>query len=290
MYPQPFQYKATESLEEALDILAQAPEEVRPLAGGQSLIAILNLQLAQPACLLDLNPLQELATIRYEEEWVELGALVRHRTLETDAGIRERLPLLAQAAGYIGNLRVRNRGTLGGSLAHADPAAELGAVALALGATVQVQSKERTRFIPAGEFFQGYYTTALEPGEIVRAVRFPLPVSTRYGFAELVYRANDFAIAGAAVALQMEEERIREVRLALFGVADRPLRAGEAEEILRGETPSFELLQEAAERITGIVDPPEEEEIPKSYRRQMAQVMTRRALAAALGLEPQESR
>lgn len=296
MYTLPFHYKTTESLEEALDILAQDPSQIRPLAGGQSLLAMMNLQILRPAALLDLNRIRSLEQIQYQNGWVELGALVRHRTLETDAGLREQLPLVAEAAKHIGNLRVRNRGTLGGSLAHADPASELGAVVLALDATIQAQRKGQTREIPAKEFFQGYYATVLEPDEILCAVRFPLLSDALYGFAEFVYRADDFAIAGTAVCLHMEDHRIRNARLALFGVSDRPLRVERVEQMLIGESPSLErsrelsgrlleLIQEAAQQIADDIDPVDDAKCSGRYRKQIAQVMTRRALASAFNFE-----
>lgn len=285
MYARPFDYHAAESLDEALEMLARAPDRIKLLAGGQSLIPMMNLQIAQPEALLDLNPIRELEGVTYQNGWAEIGALVRHRFLETDRQVRERLPLLAEAAGHIGNLRVRNRGTLGGSLAHADPAAELGAVVLALDARIVAQSLAGSREIPASEFFQGIFATALKPDEIVRAVRFPVRAETRCGFAEFAYRADDFAVAGAAVALQVEDGRIQTARLALFGVADSPLRVEEAEDLLTGEAPSPELAREAAEKVYQAIDPVGDERVSAGYRRRITRVMVRRALASALGLE-----
>lgn len=282
MYARPFRYIVPDNLDEALDALAEDPYRTRPLAGGQSLIAVMNLQLAHPERLVDLNHLRELQGVEYRDGHVELAALVRHRTLETDAEIREHLPLLAEAAGHIGNLRVRNRGTIGGSLAHADPAAELGAVALALNAEVIAESRNGLRVIPVDEFFVGLFATALEPGEIIRAVRFPVQAETRHGFAEFAYRADDFAIAGAAASLRLENNHVQSARLAVFGVADSPTRMEEVEQLLSGEQVSPELVQEAAETVYAAVDPAGDERISASYRRRITRVMVRRALESAV--------
>ena len=283
MYLPPFRYFAPASLDEALDVLRRHLPDAKILAGGQSLLPLMSLGLARPAALIDLNGLTALERVRDDGGRLHIGALTRHRTLEAAAAIRERCPLLAEAASLIGNIRVRHRGTIGGSLAHADPAAELPVAAVALEATLEVRGPAGSREVSADEFFLGYLETALAPEEIVTGVRVPAPGPLQgYGLAELVRRAGDFALVAACAVLEADPEgRCTRASLALGGVGPRPLRIRSAEALLVGQTLTGRLLDEASGAVSEQVAPESDVHASAAYRRQMARVMARRALGAA---------
>ena len=282
MYPSPCAYYAPATIDDALDLLARLPDG-KILAGGQSLIPLMNLGLARPGALVDVNELPELDGVREDGGRLRIGALVRHRTLETSAQIRARCPLLAAAASLIGNIRVRHRGTLGGSLAHADPAAELPLVAVALGATLEIRHAGGGREVAAEEFFRGYLLTDLEPGEMVTGVRVPVCApATGYGLAQLVRRAGDFAIVAACAVLAVDEAgRCRHVSVALGGVGPRPVRMRRAEALLVDGVVDDPLIREAADAAGEEVSPESDIHASAGYRRAMARVMARRALWTA---------
>ena len=282
MYPSPFAYHAPATIEETLALLARLPE-AKILAGGQSLLPMMNLGLAQPGALVDVNDLPGLETVTEDGGGLRLGALVRHRTLETSPLIRRRCPALAEAASLIGNIRVRHRGTLGGSLAHADPAAELPLVAVALGATLEIRRLEGAREVSAAEFFRGYLLTDLAPGELVTGVRIPpFAPGTGYGLAELVRRAGDFAIVAACAVLTTDGAgACRHASLALGGVGPHPLVMRRAEALLAGGPLTDRRLAEAADAVPGEVAPESDVHATAAYRRAMARVMAYRALAQA---------
>lgn len=283
MKPAPFDYAAPASLDEALAILSERGDDTKVLAGGQSLVPMLNLRLARPSLLVDLNRLPNLNYIRADEGSLSIGALTRQRAIERSDLIDSRFPLLGAATSYIGHPAIRNRGTVGGSLAHADPVSELPCVMLAADARMIVRGRSRERSIAADSFFQSIFTTALEPTEILVEVRVPdLPPFTGWGFEELARRHGDFAIIGVAALLSLGSAgAITSARLAYAGAGDRPLRARMAEQVLTGEKPSPAAFDAAARQAAREIDPPTDLHATADYRRTVATVLTRRALAAA---------
>ncbi|HLG06393.1 MAG TPA: xanthine dehydrogenase family protein subunit M [Gemmatimonadales bacterium] len=283
MKPPPFEYHSPTSLAEALAVLADRTD-AKPLAGGQSLIPAMNFRLAAPAALVDLNRIDQLAGITESEGRIRIGAMTRHRAVERDGRIAARAPLLAEAMPHIAHPQIRSRGTLGGSLAHADPAAELPAVMLALDATLVLQDRAGERRIPATEFFTGLFATALRPGELVTAVEVPaLAPRTGWAFDEFSRRHGDYALVGVAVMLSLRGQgRCDRVRIALLSVGDGPVLAGSAMETLQGTRPTPEAIREAAERAAREdIAPPSDIHASESYRRQLVRVLTRRALTRA---------
>jgi carbon-monoxide dehydrogenase medium subunit len=216
-----FRYIRPASLEEAFRILADSDREAVPLAGGQSLLATLNMRLSAPKLLVDIGDLKELAGESYVDGTVRLGALTLHRELLGSEIVKKHVPLLSRAASHIGHVAIRNRGTLGGSLAYADPAAELPACAVVLGATVELGSLKGERVVKAEDFFKALFETDLRPGELILGVRFPvMPTEARIGFAELARRQGDFALVGLAAVASVQRDRIGKARLAYFGCVD----------------------------------------------------------------------
>ena len=283
--PPPFDYSCPDTLDEALTILAEAGDEARPLAGGQSLIPLLSLRLARPSHLIDLSGIPELKAIDGTDGQLVVGAMVRERKAEEDDHVRRLAPLLADALPFIGHPAIRSRGTVGGSLSHADPAAELPAVALAVEAHLVAQSRERgRRTIPAADFFTGFFTTALEPDEILTEVHIDAPApGTGWAIDELARRHGDFAMVGAAAMVRLDQGngRIADARVALTGVSDTPVRAREAEQILAGADPTDETWAEAAQKASTALSPPADVHGSSAYRRHVAGVLIRRTLAAA---------
>ena len=284
MKPAPFEYFRPRSLDEALSLLAEHAGEAKPLAGGQSLIPAMNFRLATPSVLIDLNDLSDLNYIKDDSSGIRIGGMTRQRSLERSAVVSKRFPLIAETLPHIAHPAIRNRGTIGGSLAHADPAAELPAVMLALKATLTVRSTSETREVPAEEFFIGLFTTALQPGELLTEIRIPA-AAARSGFAfqEISRRHGDFALVGVATAVQIHEDgRCADARIALLSVGDRPTLAEEAAKTLTGQMPSTELIRSAADAAaTRDIDPPSDIHASARYRRQLANVLTRRALERA---------
>lgn len=232
MKPAPFAYHKARSLDDALAHLA-AHKDARLLAGGQSLIATLNMRLSAPTLLVDINGIAGLDRIEVKGEAVEIGALVRHAQAERSDVIAKHVPLIARAMPHIAHPAIRNRGTLGGSIAFADPAAELPACLLALGGEIVASGPNGTRAIKADDFFKGLFETALSPDEIVTALRVPMArPDSRIGFAELARRHGDYAIVGLAATARTTGEKLADVRLAYFGVGDTPVRARKAETAL----------------------------------------------------------
>lgn len=282
MKPPPFEYHAAGAVDEVLRLLAEHGDEAKVLAGGQSLLPLLSLRLARPSLLIDLNRLDGLGSID-DGDGLRLGAMVRHRQVERSELVRHANPLLADAVGHIGHGVIRNRGTVGGSIAHADPAAELPTVLTALGGSVEVRRTDGSRMIAAEDFFLGFLTTAMEPEELLTAVHLPSwPAGTGWSFTELSRRSGDFAVAGVAATVRLGADgRVAEGRLALSGVASSPVRAAGAEALLVGEAPSSELWAAAGARVAADVDPPEDLHGSAAYRRHLAGVLTARALAEA---------
>ena len=283
MKPARFDYYAPSSLDEALELLDRHGEDARPLAGGQSLVPLLNLRLARPAVVVDLNRVAGLSELAEADGGLRIGAMVRERTVELSPLVRERSPLLAAALPLIGHFQIRNRGTLGGSIAHADPSAELPAVAVALDAEMAIESKGSERTVAAGDFFVSDFTTRLEPTELLTEVRYPAwPSGRGWAIDEVCRREGDFAMVGAVAALGVTEAGACEnPRVVLFGVADKPVRLGNVEAALAGRALDRDALDEASALASRDVDPTADVHASAEYRREVAGTLTRRVLAAA---------
>jgi carbon-monoxide dehydrogenase medium subunit len=283
MIPAPFEYLAPRSLEEALRLLERHGDEARLLAGGQSLLPLMKLRMAAPRYLVALGRIKALRYIRDEGERVAIGALATHSDLETSEVLRRRCPLLAETAAEIGDLQVRNRGTLGGSLAHADPAADYPAAVLALEAELVASSSAGTRTIAAGDFFVDMMTTRLRPGEILTEVRLPaLAQGSGWAYRKLHQPASGFALVGVAVRVRLERGRLAEVAIGVTGLGPRPFRATAAEQVLVGRRPAAKLLAEAAAHVADGVEPLADLHASADYRRAAAIAYARQALEAAL--------
>jgi carbon-monoxide dehydrogenase medium subunit len=276
------EYEAPTTVAEAVGLLATRDDDASVLAGGQSLIPLMALRLARPAVLIDINRLDELSGVSVTDGQVAIGAVTREYEAEESQTIAAAVPLLAAALPLIGHEAIRSRGTIGGSLAHADPAAELPAVALALDAEFVVRSRSGERVIPAAEWFEGYLATSRRPDELLVEVRFPAAApGTGVAFQEVARRHGDFAIVGLAASLTLTGGVISDARLAFAGVADVPVRAADAENLLVGESPSAELFEEAARRATDGIDPPADLNGSSEYRKKVAVTLVRRGLQAA---------
>lgn len=285
MKPAPFAYVAPRTMDEVLTLLAEHGDEAKLLAGGQSLVPLLNFRLARPALLIDLNRVPGLDGIRLNGgSLLRIGAMTRQRTLERAAEVRARCPLVAEALRFVGHPPIRYRGTVGGSLAHADPAAELPAILTCFGGEVVAQSREGERLIPAEGFFVDLLTTALRPQELLTEVRLRLPSpAAGWGFLEVARRHGDFALVGVATLLELGDGgTIRAARLSLFGVGPTPVRARAAEEVLAGRAPTAEQFERAAAIVTESLQPDSDLHASAEYRREVAGVLTRRALGQAL--------
>jgi carbon-monoxide dehydrogenase medium subunit len=277
-----FAYEAPTTLAEAVGLLAEHQDEASVLAGGQSLIPLLALRLARPAVLVDINGLSELSGVSVTDGQVAVGAMTREYVAEESEAVAGTVPLLAAALPLIGHDAIRSRGTIGGSLAHADPAAELPAVARALDAEFVVRSRSGERVIPAAEWFEGYLATARRPDEILVEVRFPAArPGTGAAFQEVARRHGDFAMVGVAASLTLTDGTISDARLAFSGIADVPVRAVEAEAFLLGQEPSAQVFEEAARRATADIDPPADLHGSAEYRKKVAATLVRRGLRAA---------
>ena len=278
----PFEYHLAESVEDAVALLAELGDEAKVLAGGQSLVPLLAFRLARPAHLVDVNGLSDLAHIT-DGHGVEIGATVRHRDAERSQTMLAEAPMVAAALRFVGHTAIRNRGTIGGSIAHADPAAELPAVLTALGGEVVARSARGVRTIPAESFIQGFLTTALDADELVTAIRLPpWPASTGWAFNEFSRRNGDFAIVGVAAVLGLGADgRVSDARLVFSGAGSTPVRTVGAEQVLIGETPSPELWAAAAQRAGAEIDPPADLHGSAAYRRQLARVLATRSLYEA---------
>jgi aerobic carbon-monoxide dehydrogenase medium subunit len=276
------EYEAPATVTAAVDLLAEHQDEASVLAGGQSLIPLLALRLARPALLIDINGLQELSGVSASNGWVAVGAMTREYAAEDSKTIADSVPLLAAALPLIGHEAIRSRGTIGGSLAHADPAAELPAVATALDAEFVVRGPSGDRVIPAAEWFEGYLTTSRRADELLVEVRFPAAApGTGAAFREVARRHGDFAIVGLAASLTLSDGAISDARLAFAGISDVPVRAAGAEDLLLGEIPSSELFDESARRATEGIDPPADLHGSSEYRKKVAATLVRRGLQAA---------
>jgi carbon-monoxide dehydrogenase medium subunit len=283
--PAPFEYFAPESVDEVVALLGEHGDEAKILAGGQSLIPLLALRLAAPAVVIDINRVGSLNYLDDEGGVLKVGALARHREVEKLPNLSDRCAMLADAIAVVGHVAIRNRGTVVGSIAHADPAGEWPAIALAFDAEVDALGPKGRRTISADSFFMTYLTTTLEPDEIVTEVRFRIPTgAVGSSFVELARRHGDFAVAGVGAQIDLSEAgTINDARIVLIGVGDTPLRIGEAEQALMNQQPGPEVFQEAADKVTGLIEPTGDIHGSSEYRRAIAGVLTRRALTQAAG-------
>jgi carbon-monoxide dehydrogenase medium subunit/6-hydroxypseudooxynicotine dehydrogenase subunit alpha len=283
MKPPPFEYDAPAGVDQALELLAAHGQDAKVLAGGQSLVPLLNFRLARPARLIDVNGLGALAYVRRSEGCLRIGALTRQSVLERSELIREHWPLLHQAIGFVAHAQIRNRGTVGGSIAHADPAAELPVALAALNGSVIVRSRRGERAIPWNELFLTHLTTSLEPDELLLEVIVPpLPPRTGSAFVEYARRHGDFALGGAAVTITVDEAGVcRRATIALLAAASTPLRAAEAEAALTGRTLDAHAAREAATLAVADLNPTGDIHGSSGYRRRLIDAMVRRGISAA---------
>lgn len=283
MKPSAFEYFAPSTVEEAMELLERYGEEAKILAGGQSLIPMMNFRVARPKVLVDINQIKELAYIREEGGELAIGSLTRQRTVEVSTSVRERCPILAEAISYIGHLPIRFRGTIGGSLVHADPSAEIPITICGLDGKMKIAGPSGERVLRADEFFLTYLTSSLEPSEVLVEVRVPtLPSNTGWSFLEFSRRYGDFGMVAVACLLFMEDKgRCRKASIALGGVAPTPIRAVEAEKIFAGQVITESLIDEAGIKVSQAADPESDYHASAEYRKDMAKVFTRRGLREA---------
>ena len=282
MKPVAFDYHAPATVEGAIALLTRYGGEAKLLAGGQSLMPLLNFRLSRPAALVDLNAIPSLAYIREENGEVRFGAMTRQRTIEFSPLVRQRLPLLTEATALVGHLPIRTRGTIGGSLAHADPSAEYPAVLAALDGTVVVRSPRGERALRPSELFQSYLTTSLGPDEILVEVRLPaMAAGAGFAFEEFSRRHGDFAIVGIATMLVGDGQHCATARLATAGAGPVPMRLRSAEEILERDGLSEAAVEAAARRAAELVEPDSDIHASAAYRRNLTRVLTGRALRRA---------
>jgi aerobic carbon-monoxide dehydrogenase medium subunit len=282
--PAPFEYHAPATVSEAAGLLRDFGDEAKVLAGGQSLVPIMALRLARFEHVVDLNRVEELRGIERRNGTVGIGAMTRQADVERDATVAGAVPLLARATPLIGHFQIRNRGTLGGSLAHADPAAEYPAVALALDAEFEVANADGSRTVPASEFFVSTFMTALDADDVLTAVRFPV-WGGRSGFAveEVARRFGDFALTGAVCGLQLDGDRVTRAAIALFAMGSTPLRANDAEAALVGSAVADVDVEEVGRAAAAAAsDPPDDIHASAAYRRSVGAVVVARALVRAI--------
>ena len=285
MKPAPFEYFAPLELQEALDLLERYGDEAKILAGGQSLMPLMNLRLARPGLIIDINRLSGLDTITATPEGgLTIGALTRQRALERSKIVQEQNPILAAAMPLIGHFQIRNRGTIGGSLVHADPAAELPAVSLLLGAEFLLRSKSAVRVVPAAEFFLSYLTTAIRPAELLTEIRLPKwPSGEAWAVQEIARRKGDFALIGVALRAELDGEKtVQKAVIVMFGVDSKPLRMERAEAILKGRRISEAFLRELSGVVAEELQPDSDIHASAAYRKEVGGVLVRRALESAL--------
>ncbi len=279
----PFEYACPSTISEAIALLASHDGEAKPLAGGQSLLPMLAFRVAAPAVLVDLRKVPELRRIGIADTGVTLGAMVRWRDILDDPQLQTAHPLLVQAVEHIAHYQIRNRGTVGGSLAHADPAAELPAIAVTCDAKIAATGKAGERAIEAKDFFRGPLTTALTADEIITEIRFAAwPAQRRFGFCEFARRRGDFALAGAAVFYDEDGGKAANVHVGAMGVSDRPLRLSVVEEALNGNTINEATIADAEAKASAAIDPPDDIHATGAYRKTLIGVMVERALHSAL--------
>ncbi len=285
MKPPKFDYHAPTTVEQALELLGRYGGDAKVLAGGQSLMPLLNFRLSRPAALVDLNRIPSLAYIKEQDGQMRFGAMTRQRTIEFSSVVKERVPLLREATKLVGHLPIRTRGTIGGSIAHADPSAEYPAVLTALEGEVVARGPKGERVIRASDLFRTYLTTSLEPEEILVEVRLPaMPAGAGYALEEFSRRHGDFAIIGIAAMVAKDGARCTLARLATAGAGPVPVRLRAAEEILERDGLGDAAVDAAARRASELVSPDSDIHASADYRRHLTGVLTKRALKRALGV------
>lgn len=285
MKPAPFDYHVPGSIDEALTLMREYGDEAKLLAGGQSLVPAMNFRVVQPSVLIDLNRIQELDYLQEDGQVLRIGAMTRERTLELDSRIANRLPLLAEAMPNVAHPQIRNRGTLGGSLANADPAAELPVVMLALDARLKIRSADQERWVDAQNFFSGMFTTDLGPGDMLVEIELPShPPGTGWSFLEVAPRAGDYALMGVAALVTLDEMGMCEsVKLVYLNAGDGPVVASEAAALFEGESITDGLIEEAAAHASEKeINPFGNVHTSPDFQRHLARVLTRRALQQAV--------
>ena len=284
MKPAAFKYQRANTVEEGIEQLTELGDEAKLLAGGQSLVAMMNFRLVRPSALVDITPIPTLQYLEPDGEGLKVGALTPHRWVEEmeDPDLLEDFSVLKEAARWVGHYPIRTLGTFGGSIAHADPSAEWCMLAVLLDAEIVAVGPEGERVIPASDFFQGFFMTALEPDEMVVEVRFPEP-APHASIQEFARRAGDFAIVSAAVSLDVRDKECHSARVVLGGVSDVPLRVPEAERVLERGDISREAFDEAGQEAAKAIDPPSDVHGDADYRRDLSAVLVRRALTEAAG-------
>ena len=278
----PFDYACPTTLPEAVELLA-SHDDAKAIAGGQSLVPMLAFRLAQPSLLVDLRKLADLRGIRISDAGVTLGAMVRWRDIEDDERLETAHPLLKAAISHVAHYQIRNRGTVGGSIAHADPAAEMPGIAMTCDAEIAVVGKSGAHVIQAADFFQGALTTALTTDEIIVEIRLPAwPAGRRWGFQEFARRRGDFAMAAAAVFYDQDERgKARNAHVGVIGVGDRPLRLTAVEDLLNGESIDEATIAKADAATSAAVEPQDDIHASAAYRRSLVGTMVERALKSA---------
>ncbi|MCL4268144.1 MAG: xanthine dehydrogenase family protein subunit M [Anaerolineales bacterium] len=285
MKPAPFKYHAPHLLEEALSLMNQHADEAKLLAGGQSLVPAMNFRVVQPSLLIDLNHVQEMAYISEDKNALHIGAMARERQLEFNASIETRTPLLHEAVPFIAHPQIRNRGTIGGSIVNADPAAELPVLMLALDARLKAQSISGERWINAKDFFAGMFTTALEPNEILVEIELPfMSAHTGWSFMEVAPRAGDYALMGVAALVTLDENgKCTHAKLVYLNAGDGPVDAKDAAKSLEGETLSDALMESAAAMASEKeINPFGNVHTSPEFQRHLAKVLTKKALKQAI--------
>ncbi|HEX7297541.1 MAG TPA: xanthine dehydrogenase family protein subunit M [Solirubrobacteraceae bacterium] len=283
--PPPFQYHAPRTVDEAVELLDRYSDSAKVLAGGQSMVPLLNLRLANVEHLIDLNTIDGLTYISNDQDHaLTIGATARQRAVEQSSAVTDRLAILQDALSYVGHMQIRNRGTVVGSICHADPAAEMPALWLAVGGEATIVATSGKRKIDADSFFASYFTTSVQPNELVTEVTFNVANSaTGHSINEVARRHGDFALAGVVAQVTLDDDRkaISDARIALFGVAGTPVRAGSAERLLKGRAADDEAWAAAADAVDGDISPTSDVHASEEYRRQVARVLTQRSLREA---------
>jgi aerobic carbon-monoxide dehydrogenase medium subunit len=278
----PFEYACPTTINEAVALLASHDGEAKPLAGGQSLVPMLAFRVASPSLLVDLRKLAELRQIEIADDGVTLGAMVRWRDILDDARLRKAYPLLVAAVEHVAHYQIRNRGTVGGSIAHADPAAEMPGIVVTCEAKIAVVGKAGVRIIDAANFFQGPLMTALKTDEIITEIRLPAwPAKRRFGFQEFARRRGDFALAAAMLFYDEEGGKARNAHAGAIGVADRPLRLPAVEQVLNGNKIDDAIIAKAEAAASASVEPADDIHAGGAYRKALIGVMVERALKSA---------
>jgi CO/xanthine dehydrogenase FAD-binding subunit len=281
--PAQFEYFGPKTVDEAVALLKEhADDDAKVLAGGQSLVPLMNFRLARPKWLIDINGIESLDYLREDGDWLAIGAITRERDVEKSALVADKCPLLREVTRWIGHTTIRNRGTVGGCIAHNDPTAEYPLAAVLLGAEVKVQGVSGVRSIPIQDFLITYLTTALEETDVVTEVRFPvMPKTMGWAFQEFARRHGDFAIVEVGATLTMDNGTVTDARIAIGGAGPVAFRATDAEDVLKGQKLTDELLEQAGEKAGAMTEPESDIHGSAEYRTHLAKVLTRRALKEA---------